>query len=304
MRPRRLRNCAGLTLLEMLVASAILAIVIAMALTMLVITQNTYVRMDYIMRLESEAQTGLRNIAQELPAAANVLIPAHNQRLTFQIPIDWDEDGTTLADGTYIPDVLDATGAIEYGYQLMGEIAAGQDPKNWCVSYVWVPLRAGPDGIDGSADDTLPGPLTFLGPDGIPNTNDDHPAGRLDEQTDNVDYNKDGDRIDTFIIGRIDQVVYRVPPGGVVENDPANEVSRITINEGVIQPAFQILGDIDQPAPMQPQDTDVTAPGDPLFFRAGNDVIIEMFLVAIDGDGKTQIRRVGTRVTLRNLAVP
>lgn len=304
MRPRRLRNCAGLTLVEILVAAAILAIVITMALTMLVITQNTYVRMDYIMRLESEAQTGLRNIAQELPAAANVLIPAHNQRLTFQIPIDWDQDGTTLADGTYIPDVLDASGAIEYGYHLMGAVPAGQDPKDWCVSYVWVPLEAGPDGILGSADDDAPGPLTFLGADGIPDTDDDHPAGPLSEQIDNVDYNMDGDLMDKFIIGRIDQVVYSVPPGGVVENDPANEVSRITISEGVIQTDFQTLGDIDQPPAVQPQDTDVTAPDDPLFFQTGNDVIIELFLVAIDGDGNPQIRRVRTRVTLRNLAIP
>ena len=279
----RHRSRAGLTLLELLVAGAIMSIVIAITLAMMLATQETYNRTAFLVDLESRAMVELGEISDDLRYGVNVNIPGDGQRLTYQIPVDYEPDG----------DVLDNAGNTEYGYNLLGVVPVGNDPLGWSVSFEWVPLMHGPDGIEATADDIPVAGLSYSGPDGLIGTPDDIPAAPINEAVDQFDYNGDGDSIDVFIVGRIDKVVYDDVPAQVAAG-AANEMIRFPGTEGVIQvgPAPGVLGDIDGNG------------NDPVFTLAGTTVSIRFFLLGAAPDGHVHIRDVSVNIILRNVGLP
>lgn len=270
---------SGFSLVEVLIASALLAALIAMTMAMLLATSKSVTEGNQISTVEETAVSELRKITRDLTYGDNTELSPDGQNMAFQIPIDHDGDG----------DVLDATDAVEFGYYLKGATDPAPAPLNWSVAYEWVPVRFGPDGIIATADDiavTLG--TSYSGADRKLGTGDDLPAAPLVEALDDVDYNRDGDRIDTFVRGRIDQVVYDNTPAQVALG-LATAKARFVGREGVLQEEVGIPGRLD-----------ADALDDPIFARTGNDVIIRIFVVGTTERGGAIVREAFDRITLRN----
>lgn len=270
---------AGLTLLEMMVAMALLAAVIAITFAMLLASANTLTQSNQISLVEETAISELRKVIRDLTYGDNLELSPDGQGIAFQIPIDHDGDG----------DVLDASNVVEFGYYKKGATDPAPAPLNWSVGYMWVPARAGPDGIEGTADDiavTLG--TSYSGADRKLGTGDDLPAAPLDENLDQVDYNRDGDLTDTFVRGRIDQVVFDNTPAQVAAGT-ATEKVRFIGRDGIIQQEVGTAGFLDNDA-LQ----------DPIFARTGNDVTLRLFVVGTTDRGSAILRQVQDIITLRN----
>lgn len=98
----------GLSLLEVMIAGAILAIVVAITMQVLITGTRTYTEQS----ARTDVQDRCRNFLEEMTPivagadGATMSISADHTSLTFSVPVDWDSDG----------DVLRPDGAtIEYG---------------------------------------------------------------------------------------------------------------------------------------------------------------------------------------------
>lgn len=254
-----------MTLLEVTVATAILASVLAMTYATVFNAMATLKRSDFVMDLDRQAMIELRKVEEQLPTGSGFLVDASGSAMGFQIPIDWDLDG----------DVLDENGDPEYGYYLLGTGsqpgvapfgAGGTDPLNWSVRHEWVAT----------------GQL-------------------LSEADDDADYNRDADKADVFLVGRIDKIIYDGPPADVASG-AAVEILRYSGPEGIVQRQGAIPGDIDEDGDLDPIFSQVDAGGNPS--GTGNRFIINLWVMGRDPDGNATMRDVHLEINLRNLSVP
>lgn len=89
----------GFSLLEVMIAGAILAIVIAVTMQVLITGTNTY---NQISARSYVQERGLRFLEEITPIisgadGATLSISADHTSVTFKVPVDWDNDGDVLA---------------------------------------------------------------------------------------------------------------------------------------------------------------------------------------------------------------
>ncbi len=101
----RPRAVSGMSLVEMLVASAMLLIVIGAALHIMITGQTAFNHQNLVSTLQDRGRRYLEEIAREISAAdgASLSILNEHTELRFQVPVDYDKDGDVLqADGKTI----------------------------------------------------------------------------------------------------------------------------------------------------------------------------------------------------------
>lgn len=97
----------GVSLLELVIASSILAMVIGITLTVLMTGQTAYNRQSTLADCQARCRLFLDRIAEDIAGANGGTISVLNahSEIRFQVPVDWDSDG----------DVLSPVNGIEYG---------------------------------------------------------------------------------------------------------------------------------------------------------------------------------------------
>lgn len=274
-RSERLRCRAGMTLLEVVVASVILSLLVAIALDGIFFAQKTLTWSSFQADLEQRANAELGRITNEMAAAANVLVSTDGRTVLYQIPIDYppspdgndyDGDGTADPDGDYV----DASGAIEYGYHTLGATTVGTEPLGWSVV------------------------LQFVANGEV-----------LSEVVDQLDYNRDQDFLDSFILGRVDVAVLDAAETAafIAAGADSFDITTATVEnyqkgvEGLIQRS-DLTTDINQDGTNDPIFSLVDLNGVPS--AAGNRLVATVWLSGKDPDGHAKIRDVTTTIDLRN----
>jgi prepilin-type N-terminal cleavage/methylation domain-containing protein len=106
---------AGFTLLEMVVAVAILSLVLLMAFGTMKRTTEVSSMESLRNQMERSGAESLEAMVEELNASSVLAIASDGSLLTFQVPVDLDGNGT----------VLDADGNCEFGLDDLGVVSNG-----------------------------------------------------------------------------------------------------------------------------------------------------------------------------------
>lgn len=139
----------GFTLVEVIIATALLVIIIAITFNVIITSQRTYSTGATISDLEEKGRLFIDRIKDELSEAKITSITNYHSRIQFQVPVDPDGNGSVINT---------VTKAIDWGAISPLPPPNNGHKLNWSYAYEFgatQTLNEATDGIDYNNDGTL-----------------------------------------------------------------------------------------------------------------------------------------------------